>query len=218
MSRHHLSLQQSLFPQKPSLFLCGLICVIMVLYGAGQYDFRLKEMLYQAFVLTPEIFQTHQWYRFISYGLLHHDHVHLLLNMVWLFIFSVPFLRYFGKIRFLVLLAITIMAGGFASIIYESEMVHIIGISAGVSGVMGASLRFMLKIEHDFRKQPILLKFFDLRYLGIVMMVIATDIIFSFAQYYQTGQNIAWQAHMVGMFTGGILMSLPFMNKKALYK
>jgi membrane associated rhomboid family serine protease len=169
-------------------------------------------MVYGA--LIPSDFSFSQSYRLISYGFLHHDYAHLGMNMLWLLIFASPIQRFFGTTSVVIIFTIGLIAGGLIFLTYHNQSI-VIGASAGVSACAGAALRFMLKPASDFYGRPQIYKLTDGRFLLPSMLFFITDIGNALFMSY-TGQNIAWQSHIVGYIIGAVLMEFQYINHGAM--
>ena len=199
------------------LFSCGFLGFIFLLQNISP---SLEEILYNLFALVPQYFDITGCYKLFTYALLHGSISHLGLNLLWLLIFATPIMRYFGLMTYGAIFLTGIIMGGLIYIILpkQEEITIIIGASAGVSALMGASLRFIIQPEYDFYQKPMLLKLNDVRFLSITALIIMIDIANAFFMMFTQEQNIAWQAHLMGYVTGAIMMDIPYLNKRALYR
>jgi membrane associated rhomboid family serine protease len=80
---------------------------------------------------------------FFSYTFIHSDLNHLFFNLVWLLAFGTAVARRFGTLRFIVFFFVTAAAGAQPIFTHLGELVPVVGASAGISGAMGAVLRFV---------------------------------------------------------------------------
>ena len=139
-----------------------------------------------------------EYYRIISYGFLHmqNDPMHLVWNMIYLFIFGVSLERMMGRWKFLfVYMAATVGAG--CSVYLFTYYRGVVGASGGVYGLYGAFFVLLL-----LRKQK------DTARLFILLMGI--DVVQSLFH-----PNISHAGHFGG-FVGGALATLliiPFVKK-----
>jgi membrane associated rhomboid family serine protease len=172
----------------------------------------------------PQI-QGSAYWSMLTYGLLHADWTHLGLNSLWLVIFSKPVALRLGTLRYLVLLTVSIFAGAVAGlVVHWGEVLVMVGISAGVSGMIAAAIPIMYaenfhellhshKQLHDLRPlsvleilkhQPALI--FTTLWLGLT--------IFTATSQYLTGtafleeRVVAWEAHLGGFIAGFIAFYL----------
>ena len=193
--------KQPLFHNIP-LIVIIMISTMAILYFSEQY-FLENNLLLQHMSLSNKAHISEEAYRFLSYGFLHSDFAHLLFNIIWFIIFAVPIARYYGTLRFLFIFLGGIIIGGLSHSAFITEYnVTLIGASAGVTALCGAALRFIMKIEFDFRNKPILLHIYDSRFLIILALFSIMDIGQALFQNNMMGNNIAWYAHLSGLFFG----------------
>lgn len=172
----------------------------------------------------PQYWGSAYWSMF-TYGLLHADWVHLGFNSLWLAIFSKPVAIRLGTMRYLILLATTIVAGAIAGlVVHWGEFVVMVGVSAGVSGVLAAAIpimyapefRYGLRSDAEIRDLKALRPIeiltnrnalvFTIMWLGLTM--------FTATSQYLTGtafleeRVIAWEAHLGGFIMGFIVFYL----------
>jgi membrane associated rhomboid family serine protease len=164
------------------------------------------------------------YWSMLTYGALHADWVHLGFNSLWLVIFSKPVVLRLGTPRYLIVLTASIFAGAVAGlIVHWSEFLVMVGISAGVSGIISAAIPVMyadgfrgdLKANQVanlqaltpleiLRNRPALA--FTLLWLALTM--------FTATSQYMTGtafleeRVIAWEAHLGGFIAGFVVFYL----------
>jgi membrane associated rhomboid family serine protease len=166
----------------------------------------------------PQIPGSAYW-SMLTYGLLHADWVHLGFNSLWLAIFSKPVVLRLGTWRYLALLAVSTVAGAIGGlIVHWGEFVVMVGISAGVSGMIAAAIPIMyagnstmgIATEQQMAEltplTPLqILKnsqalIFSIMWLGLTM--------FTATSQYLTGtafleeRVVAWEAHLAGFIVG----------------
>lgn len=139
-----------------------------------------------------------EYYRIISYGFLHmqNDPMHLVWNMIYLFIFGVSLERMMGRWKFLfVYMAATVGAG--CSVYLFTYYRGAVGASGGVYGLYGAFFVLLL-----LRKQK------DTARLFILLMGI--DVVQSLFH-----PNISHAGHFGGLVSGALatLLIIPFVKK-----
>jgi membrane associated rhomboid family serine protease len=159
-----------------------------------------------------------------SYGLLHGSWTHFILNAVWLLAFGAPVARRLGARKFVFLFMACTMLAGLGQIFAAAPnayLIPIIGASGGVAGLMGAAARFAfadakwLDPNGQNMHRP-LLPLRDVPKRRPVIMFIAIWLIinlafgllgpYGMASPDGTALNIAWIAHLVGFFTGLLLI------------
>lgn len=144
----------------------------------------------------------------IGYSLLHGGWAHLLSNALFLVVFATPLTARIGALRFLVLWVLSaVFSAFFLAVLTGFDNTYLVGASAVVSAMAGASCRFVMPLLGSRRVTMA-------RYaprLGIVealshrsvLAFIGTWLIFNvvLAGIDPTG-NIAWQAHLGGFLFG----------------
>jgi len=132
--------------------------------------------------------------------------------------------RRFRAPRFLAFLAVTIGAGALAYLVmHAGERGPMVGISAGISGMMGAAARFAfepggsLDMWHRNREQadfvpaaPLLAALRNPRVLAFVGVWFGLNLLFGLGSLSLPGtggQSVAWEAHVGGFFAGLLLFS-----------
>ncbi len=158
-----------------------------------------------------------QPWTFLTYAFLHGSWVHVGSNCLWLLVFGAPVARRFGSVRFLLLLAVTAIAGALMHYAFNATSIApVIGASAAVAGAMGAAVRFVFQpggLNPQTGHVPALT-------LGEVMRSTSalSFLVTWFAVNLVTGVGsgalaissgpIAWQAHIGGLLAGLLLFNL----------
>ena len=146
------------------------------------------------------------WWSMLTYGFLHASWSHVLLNALWLAVFSKPVQAYFGTTRYLVILGVGIIAGALASLaVHWSEAIDLIGISGGVSALLAAAIPLMYGHGRPLRPVELITN----RSALIFSIVWLAMTIFTGASQYMSNtfiaeNQIAWDAHLGG-FVAGLL-------------
>ncbi len=195
-----------------NLFLIAANILIFLLYqGAGSqlavaassYSFGLiPVVLFDIRDLSPELQMLPDWMSVVTYAFLHGGYMHLIGNMLFLWVFGDNVEDAMGHLRYLVFYLLCAMAGGlaYASIDVNSD-VPLIGASGAVSGVVAAYLMLHPRVKVwvlALGRIPLRLSAGWL--LGgwilyqIVNALIASD------------SDVAWIAHIGGMAAGAVLI------------
>lgn len=121
-----------------NLIIIAVTCLVSIL------AFNNRRLVQQLILWPPAVSRDHQYYRLISYGLLHADPQHLLFNMVTLYFFGNVmeglYTRYLGPFGF----ALFYLGGLIASIVptwlrnRDNSRYHSLGASGAVSAVLFA--------------------------------------------------------------------------------
>lgn len=147
----------------------------------------------------------------LTYAFLHGGWVHLSLNGIWMVAFGTPVTRRFGDRRFLVFMAVAAVFGALAHwLCYPFGFAPVVGASAGISGLMGAAVRFMFQPaaqSQDLRHvTPLGLAavFRDRRALSFVLVWFVSNSLFGLGagSLGLSDAPVAWQAHVGGFLAG----------------
>lgn len=109
-----------------------------------------KAWAYSSLALVPSLFLTDDPARtwlsvanLLTYGFLHIDWIHVLVNCALLLAAAGPVQRNCGTLGLCLLFALCTIAGGLAHLaVHWAESNPVIGASAGASGLIGAALRY----------------------------------------------------------------------------
>lgn len=168
--------------------------------------------LFDGFLLVPSRVLSPDFDHFFSiytslltHGLLHVDLMHLIANIGFLLAFGVPLFHRLKPFGWFLLLMLSIIGGGLAYVFFTSNPdIPAVGISGGVSGLMGAILRpslihsRYLPIEQPFKRRG--------NAAVMLMVFIAFNLLSAISiQGTSVLGLIAWQAHFGGFITGFML-------------
>ncbi|RVU38661.1 rhomboid family intramembrane serine protease [Hwanghaeella grinnelliae] len=150
----------------------------------------------------------------IGYTLLHADFMHLFMNMSFFMAFGSVVARRMGELKFLLLYALTAIAGVLTLQVLNSESTAIvIGASGAVSGMVGAVAAVALKPRPDRLPPP--RPFNDPRNAAVFIMVwIGLTVVVGVlpGALFGVEGRIAWESHLGGFILGFILM--PMLEKR----
>ncbi|MCC6890989.1 MAG: rhomboid family intramembrane serine protease [Hyphomicrobiales bacterium] len=145
----------------------------------------------------------HPWMSLLTYQFLHADVVHLIGNLIFLWVFADDVERSLGRFRFLVFYLLAGVLAALAFTVSEpASKVPLVGASGSVSGVVIAYL--MLR---PCAKLTALVMGFPLRISAywIIGVFITIQVINLGAA---TQSDVAWWAHIGGMLAGAVLFPL----------
>jgi membrane associated rhomboid family serine protease len=164
--------------------------------------------------LSPAVY----WYTLITATFLHGGWMHIIGNMVFLYIFGDNVEEVFGHFKFLLFyILVGVMANGSQAFMMQSSKIPLIGASGAIAGVLGAYF-----FNYPYAKVMTLVPiFFFIRvveipafiFLGFWFMI---QTINSTASMPGKG-GVAFVAHAVG-FVAGLIFSPFFSDKRSKFK
>jgi membrane associated rhomboid family serine protease len=168
---------------------------------------------------------------FLTYALVHANLFHLGINSVWLVAFGGAVANRVGSSRFLLLSAVCAVAGAAAFLAMNTgRLVPMVGASGAVSGLMGATMRFLFSAtDHGgglraLRENPQSIPvmrladaLLDRRMLGVTAAFVLANALGVLGLGGVSTGGIAWEAHLGGYAAGLLLFGLfvPQQNRPA---
>jgi rhomboid family protein len=154
-------------------------------------------------VLAPDQpFQVPEGVTLITYQFLHSDILHLLSNMLFLWVFGDNVEDAMGHLKFLAFYFLCGIAGGLAhSFVLPDSRLPLIGASGAVAGVIAAYLILHPRV----RVWVLAFRFIPLRIAAVWVLgvwVVTQFIMIALAP----SDQVAWWAHVGGMIAGAILV------------
>jgi membrane associated rhomboid family serine protease len=126
--------------------------------------------------------QVGEWYRLFTGGFLHHDIIHIALNMFMLYLLGPQLERLLGPARFAALYFVALVAGGFAVVLVGEASV---GASGAIFGLIGATAAY----QH-------------MNHINMLQSGLAMLIVINLALSFTPGISMA--AHVGGLLAGAI--------------
>ena len=127
---------------------------------------------------------TGEWWRLVTAGFLHIGPIHLLFNMLMLWWFGSALEELLGRIRFLAVYFLSILAGSAGALLLAPD-VPTVGASSGVFGILGAGLVLERRGINVFG--------------GAALMVVVLNVVLSFAI-----AQISLGGHLGGLAGGAL--------------
>ncbi|MFH1686945.1 MAG: rhomboid family intramembrane serine protease [bacterium] len=172
-------------------------------YGYIPYEFVTSAEL------TPEIAAS-SWFTPFSSMFMHSGWMHLIGNMLFLWIFGNNVEDFFGPVKFLLFYILSGLAAITIYTLFDSySQVPLVGASGAIAGVMGAYM-----VLHPNARITALLVLFFIQFVQIpakVMLGIwfAYQLLMSFAGLGgSAGGGVAWMAHVGGFLFGYVVMRI----------
>lgn len=138
----------------------------------------------------------------ITYQFLHGDILHLIGNMLFLWVFGDNVEDAFGHVRFLIFYLLCGIAGGLAHVVMTADpSAPLVGASAAIAGVVTA----YLLLHPNVNVWVLVFRFFPLKVRALwalgawVLMNIGFAIL-------PADPQVAWWAHIGGIVTGAVLV------------
>jgi membrane associated rhomboid family serine protease len=165
------------------------------------------------------------WFTLITAAFVHGGWMHIIGNMIFLYIFGHSVEDRMGHFKFLVFyLLIGALANGSQTLIAQTSKIPLIGASGAIAGVLGAYF-FYYPYARILTVVPI---FFFIRiieipafiFLGFWFLMQAMDTTISFSSqlaHHQDVGGIAFLAHAVG-FVAGLILGPFFGDKRSRFK
>ena len=193
--------------QRTSLFILAITAIEILLLGLGP-GFRQSAVFYFSFApldLTrpyKEVFFFQKYLMFISYGFIHSNVMHLLINVIALFLLG-NILRKLGKdnLAFLILF-FSILGGAIFYYFFESNSpVPLIGANCASFGLLAFVLSEELKNRLRRRRSIS-------QIIYVLFIFVFAHILYFYALSAIMPVSVIWQGHLGAFFTGAILAYL----------
>ncbi|MEO8421349.1 MAG: rhomboid family intramembrane serine protease [Hyphomicrobium sp.] len=152
---------------------------------------------------------------FVTHTMVHGDWVHLGLNAAWLVAFGGAVANRIGSVRFLLFFCLCAIAGAATFLVFNpGAMVPMIGASGAISGLMGATMRFLFTavdgrglaaLREDPRSAPLMplgTALTDKRVVVVTAVFLVANILAVLGLGSMGESGIAWEAHIGGYFAG----------------
>lgn len=156
--------------------------------------------LFGDWALVPGLVQDGEWWRVLTSGFLHFGPIHLLFNMLALWVLGRDLETVLGRGRLLTVYLVALLGGAAAIMLFASPTTPVAGASGAVFGLMGGVAVVLQRL-----KAP----------LGQVLGLIAVNLAIGFLP----GINISWQGHLGGLVIGtaatAALVYAPARNRTA---
>jgi membrane associated rhomboid family serine protease len=141
-------------------------------------------------VLWPPAVADGEWYRLVTSAFLHFGIVHILFNMLVLFVMGPQLEQAFGRLRFGALYGLSAIGGSVLVFLLAPLNSGTAGASGAVYGLFGATFVIARKLNLDVRP---------------IVALIGLNVAFTLVVPLFTSQNISWQGHLGGLVTGGLV-------------
>lgn len=190
------------------IFLIGISVSIEIVLSLSDFGFlentRLRAIVYEFGGFWPGLLNnwTHNYpyqptLMFFTYAFLHSGWWHLLMNMIIIWLLSLPILRRVGLSGYLVIYITTILGGAAVFGMTAPDLRPMVGASGVVFGLAGALLSWAYVDRFTFRQGV-------LPIVQAVMILVVLNI----GSWWVMDGLLAWQTHLGGFITGWIVALL----------
>lgn len=171
-----------------ALIAVNVLMYVLTAYQAQSVMENANSPSFLSLVLQPaHVALTGEWWRLITAGFLHFGLLHIVLNMVSLYVIGREVEIVLGRLRFLGVYLISLLGGGIAAYLLSPIGQLVAGASGAVFGLMGALLVAVIRLKLDPKS---------------VIIVIVLNLVISFQV-----ANISWQGHIGGLIVGAVAMA-----------
>jgi len=155
--------------------------------------------------LTPELSASPYLTMFTSM-FMHGGWIHLIGNMLFLWIYGNNVEDYFGRVKFIIFYLLSGLAAvGLYTLFGPSSQIPLVGASGAIAGLMGAYL-----VLHPRARITVLIIFFFIQFVQlpakfVLGMWFVVQLFMSLAGS-STGGGVAWMAHVGGFVFGWLIL------------
>lgn len=177
----------------PGLVLVNVIVFAVTVVQAHSLNDLRGSTLFQDWVLYPLATRNGDWWQLVTAGFLHVGPIHILMNMIALWVIGRDMERVLGPLRFAVVYLLGVVGGNVAVYVFGNPAAPEAGASTGVFALMGG----LLVLVYRLKLNP-----------GQVIGLIAVNLVISVVI-----PNISLLGHVGGLVTGAAvtfaLVSVP---------
>lgn len=139
----------------PVLIALNVAVFVLTAVQAGSVDANFQAPLFDQFALWPILVAGGQWWRLLTSGFLHIGLLHLLMNMIALWVIGRDLELLLGRLRFGAVYLLSLLGGSTAVFMLGEELAPVAGASGAVYGLMGGIAIAALRLKVSLR--PVLL-------------------------------------------------------------
>jgi membrane associated rhomboid family serine protease len=182
----------------PTLIALNAVIYAWTAVQAGNPMYNSLSGLFREWALVPGLVQAGEWWRVVTSGFLHIGPIHLLFNMVALWVLGRDLERVLGRGRFLGVYFVSLLGGAAAVMLFDAPDATVAGASGAVFGLMGALVVVLRRLRLP---------------AGQVIGLIAINVLIS------TIPGISLTGHLGGLVVGAVataaLVYAPTRNRAA---
>lgn len=207
---------------------------LLIVVNVGIFFYQLalaSQMLLEDFIFSygvvPLLFTTElsgHWFSLLSSQFLHGSWMHLLGNMLYLYIFGDNVEDRFGHFKFLLFYLVCGVAAALAQIFFHPQsQIPMIGASGAIAGVLGAYFLFFPRARvltlvpmGIFSRIIEIPAFFFLGFWFLMQTAFGTQTYFYARAIGQEMGGVAWWAHSGGFIAGALFAFLLKLSRRGL--
>jgi membrane associated rhomboid family serine protease len=121
----------------PALIMLNLGVFVWTVVQAGSLNGNAESQLFDQWALVPAAVQAGEWWRVVTSGFLHIGLIHLVFNMLALWVLGRDMELVLGRVRFLAVYLVALLGGAVAVMLFSPSYVPVAGASGAVFGLMG---------------------------------------------------------------------------------
>lgn len=121
----------------PALIAVNVALFLLTAVQARSITANFDAPVFGALSLVPGLVSAGEWWRVVTTGFLHIGPVHLLFNMLALYVLGRDLEAVLGRGRFLAVYSVAMLGGSAAVMVFDSPRVEVAGASGAVFGLMG---------------------------------------------------------------------------------
>lgn len=150
--RHAATVTGARPSQAPPLVTYGLIGLntlifLLTVVSAGSLMSNESSTAFAEFSLWPYGVAQGQWWRLIGSGFLHYGPLHLLMNMIALYVLGRDMETVLGRGRFLAVYAVSLIGGSASVMLFATPTTATAGASGAIFGLMGGLVVVLLRLK-----------------------------------------------------------------------
>ena len=131
----------------PGLIIINLVIFAITVAQAASLSRNTNAPLFEQWALRPRDVMDGAWWQLLTSGFLHIGPVHLLFNMIALWVIGRELEQALGSLRFLVVYVVSLLGGSLAVLLLENPISRTAGASGAVFGLMGGLAVVLIKMR-----------------------------------------------------------------------
>jgi len=171
------------------MFLVGMVGDSLGIASIG------RESLFTALALYPErVMQSGTFWTPFTYMFLHANEVHLLMNMLGMYLLGPDLERVLGPHVYLLLYLLSGLLGGLSFLVFSYGQIPVVGASGAIMGLLGAIVAI-----YPRRVYVLVILMIPLRATVLAVLLVTSHVFFMLTNY---GGGVAYDVHLFGGLMG----------------